>query len=147
MKRALVGVGAVLLVACNKSAGDAPPSSTSAVATASVPATAIASASAASAPPLASAAPAASARASAAACPLAQEIATSWCARRLEGCKESAMTAEQCKDAFVKYTAIGACKGSDADKRACLTAVAALPCEKFKVTGSSVPAACTTALQ
>jgi hypothetical protein len=57
------------------------------------------------------------------------------------------MTTEQCKTAFLKYTAVGACKGSDADKKACLAAVAALPCESFKVTGSSVPAACTTALQ
>jgi hypothetical protein len=57
------------------------------------------------------------------------------------------MTADQCKDAFLKYTAVGACKGSDADKTACLAAVAAMPCESFKVTGSSVPAACTTALK
>lgn len=80
-------------------------------------------------------------------CALAQEIATSWCERRLQGCKESPMTTDQCKDAFLKYTAVGACKGTDADKKACLAAVAALPCESFKVTGSSVPGACTTALQ
>jgi hypothetical protein len=146
MKMALGGIASVLLVACNKSAGDtAPPSSTGAVATTS--AKSASTTPAASTSPAASAPVVASAPAGSATCPLAQEIATSWCARRLEGCKESAMTATQCKDAFLKYTAVGACKGSDADKKTCLAAVATLPCEKFKVTGSSVPAACTLALQ
>jgi hypothetical protein len=123
MKTLLIGIVAALsFVACSKPAGDTAPAPSAGTA-------------------------AAAATPGSGTCPLAQEIATSWCERRLQGCKESAMTTEQCKDAFLKYTKVGACKGTDADKKACLAAVTALPCESFKVTGSSVPAACTSALQ